>query len=71
MPTEVEEYLQPENTPATESGPLGQQPMVRSGSSPEVTEPLCPEPPPGISILRTQDPSFCLGRGCVSWGFLL
>uniref|UniRef100_A0A3Q1NIX8 Ral GTPase activating protein catalytic subunit alpha 2 n=1 Tax=Bos taurus TaxID=9913 RepID=A0A3Q1NIX8_BOVIN len=55
--TEVEEYLQPENTPATESGPLGQQPMVRSGSSPEVTEPLCPEPPPGQKLENAQNVS--------------
>ncbi|KAI4562327.1 hypothetical protein MJT46_011289 [Ovis ammon polii x Ovis aries] len=53
--TEVEEYLQPENAPAAESGPLGQQPMVRSGSSPEVTEPLCPEPPPGQKLENAQN----------------
>ncbi|KAI4575457.1 hypothetical protein MJG53_011660 [Ovis ammon polii x Ovis aries] len=53
--TEVEEYLQPENAPAAESGPLGQQPMVRSGSSPEVTEPLCPEPAPGQKLENAQN----------------
>ncbi|KAM9683037.1 ral GTPase-activating protein subunit alpha-2 isoform 1-T1 [Dama dama] len=55
--SEVEEYLQPENASATESGPLGQQPMVRSGSSPEVTEPLCPEAPPGPKLENAENVS--------------
>ena len=64
MPTEVEECPQPENAAAAESGPLAaaeQQPMVRSSSSPDVTEPLCSEAPPGTS-------SFPYSRGTVDSG---
>ncbi|XP_059976074.1 ral GTPase-activating protein subunit alpha-2 isoform X2 [Mesoplodon densirostris] len=56
--TEVEECLQPENAAAAESGPLAaaeQQPMVRSSSSPDVTEPLCSEAPPGQKVENAQN----------------
>nr|XP_030728334.1 ral GTPase-activating protein subunit alpha-2 isoform X3 [Globicephala melas] len=58
--TEVEECPQPENAAAAESGPLAaaeQQPMVRSSSSPDVTEPLCSEAPPGQKVENAQNAS--------------
>eukprot|EP00069_Balaena_mysticetus_P007216 bmy_05347T0 len=58
--TEVEECPQPENAAAAESGPLAaaeQQPMVRSSSSPDVTEPLCSEAPPGQKVENAQNVS--------------
>ncbi|XP_059978375.1 ral GTPase-activating protein subunit alpha-2 isoform X2 [Lagenorhynchus albirostris] len=58
--TEVEECPQPENGAAADSGPLAaaeQQPMVRSSSSPDVTEPLCSEAPPGQKVENAQNAS--------------
>ncbi|TKC45149.1 hypothetical protein EI555_008663, partial [Monodon monoceros] len=58
--SEVEECPQPENAAAAESGPLAaaeQQPMVRSSSSPDVTEPLCSEAPPGQKVENAQNVS--------------
>ncbi|KAB0396547.1 hypothetical protein E2I00_009888, partial [Balaenoptera physalus] len=58
--SEVEECPQPENAAAAESGPLAaaeQQPMVRSSSSPDVTEPLCSEAPPGQKVEYAQNVS--------------
>ncbi|KAM9058639.1 ral GTPase-activating protein subunit alpha-2 isoform 8-T10 [Megaptera novaeangliae] len=58
--TELEECRQPENAAAAESGPLAaaeQQPMVRSSSSPDVTEPLCSEAPPGQKVENAQNVS--------------
>ncbi|XP_026973897.1 ral GTPase-activating protein subunit alpha-2 isoform X3 [Sagmatias obliquidens] len=58
--TEVEECPQPENAAAADSGPLAaaeQQPMVRSSSSPDVTEPLCSEAPPGQKVENAQNAS--------------
>ncbi|KAJ8794408.1 hypothetical protein J1605_003175 [Eschrichtius robustus] len=50
--SEVEECPQPENAAAAE-----QQPMVRSSSSPDVTEPLCSEAPPGQKAENAQNVS--------------
>lgn len=50
MPTEVEECPQQESAPAAEPGAQAadeQQRMVRSSSSPDVTEPLGADAPPG------------------------
>ncbi|XP_066869897.1 ral GTPase-activating protein subunit alpha-2 isoform X1 [Kogia breviceps] len=63
--SEVEECPQPENAAAAESGPVAaaeQQPMVRSSSSPDVTEPLCSEAPPGTSSFPSSHGTIDSGR---------
>ncbi|XP_065749702.1 ral GTPase-activating protein subunit alpha-2 [Phocoena phocoena] len=72
--TEVEECPQPENAAAAESGPLAaaeQQPMVRSSSSPDVTEPLCSEAPPGTSSFPYSHGTVDSGREGAACLFLL